>query len=112
MLRLDVRVLGAEELLRAGDRELLDLVDHLAAAVVALVGQAFGVLVGEHRSDRLEHGGPGEVLGCDQLELVALARELGVAEAGDLGIDLGQAEVAQVVERVRHVGSLRAGIRR
>ena len=33
---LHVRVLGAEELLRAVDRELLDLVDDLAAAVVAL----------------------------------------------------------------------------
>ena len=32
---LHVRVLGAEERLRAVDRELLDLVDHLAAAVVA-----------------------------------------------------------------------------
>ena len=35
-VRLDVRVLGAEERLRAVDRERLDLVDELAAAVVAL----------------------------------------------------------------------------
>ena len=35
-VRLHVRVLGAEELLGARDRELLDLVDDLAAAVVAL----------------------------------------------------------------------------
>ena len=76
--------------LGALDRELLDLVDDLAAAVVALAGQALGVLVREHRADGLEHGRPGEVLGRDQLELVALARELGVAEAGDLGIDLGR----------------------
>ena len=111
-VRLDVRVLGAEERLGALDRERLDLVHDLAAAVVALAGQALGVLVGEHRADGLEHGGPGEVLGRDQLELVALARELGVAEAGDLGVDLGEAETAQVVERVRHVGSFRDGIRR
>ena len=99
-VRLDVRVLGAEERLRPRDRELLDLVDDLAAAVVALAGQALGVLVGEHRADGLEHGGPGEVLGRDQLELVALARELGVAERGDLGIDLGESRGSQVVERV------------
>ena len=98
--------------LGALDGELLDLVHDLAAAVVALAGQALGVLVREHRADGLEHGRPGEVLGRDQLELVALARELGVAEAGDLGVDLGEAEAAQVVERVRHVGSLPGGIRR
>ena len=34
-MRLDVGVLGAEQRLRAVDRELLDLVDDLAAAVVA-----------------------------------------------------------------------------
>ena len=54
-VRLDVRVLGAEQLLRAVARELLDLVDDLAAAVVALAGIALGVLVRRHRADRLEH---------------------------------------------------------
>ena len=48
-VRLHVGVLGAEELLRALDRERLDDVDELAAAVVALAGIAFGVLVGELR---------------------------------------------------------------
>ena len=37
-VRLDVGVLGAEERLRAVDRELLGDVDVLAAAVVALAG--------------------------------------------------------------------------
>ena len=111
-VRLHVGVLGTEELFGASDRELLDLVHDLAAAVVALPGQALGVLVREHRADGLQYGRPGEVLRRDQLELIALARELRVAEASDLGVDLGQAEVAQVVERVRHVGSFRGGIRR
>ena len=48
-MRLHVGVVGAEELLRAVDRELLGDVDELAAAVVALAGVAFGVLVGELR---------------------------------------------------------------
>ena len=44
---LHVGVLGAEQLLDAVDGQLLDDVDVLAAAVVALAGIALGVLVGE-----------------------------------------------------------------
>ena len=47
-VRLDVGVLGAEQRLGAVDRELLDDVDVLAAAVVALARVALGVLVGQH----------------------------------------------------------------
>jgi hypothetical protein len=44
-------VVGAEELLRAVDRKLLDFVDDLAAAVVALAGVASAYLfVGVGRS--------------------------------------------------------------
>ena len=75
-VRLHVRVLGAEQLLRPVDRELLDLVDDLAAAVVALARVALGVLVRRHAADRLEHARPGEVLGGDQLDAVALPLEL------------------------------------
>ena len=52
---LDVGVLGAEQLLGAVDRQLLGDVDLLAAAVVAAAGVALGVLVGQHRADRVEH---------------------------------------------------------
>ena len=52
-VRLDVGVLGAEELLRALDRERLGDVDELAAAVVALARIALGVLVGEDRTPSL-----------------------------------------------------------
>ena len=89
-VRLHVRVLGAEELRRAVARELLDLVDDLAAAVVALARVALGVLVRRHRADRLEHARPGEVLGGDQLDLAALAVELAAEQLGDLGVDLGE----------------------
>jgi hypothetical protein len=58
-VRLDVRVLGPEQRLRAVDRELLDHVDVLAAAVVALARVALGVLVVQHAAlaleDRLRH---------------------------------------------------------
>ena len=61
-VRLHVRVLGAEELLGAVDRELLDLVHDLAAAVVPLTRISLRVFVRRRRADRLQHGGPGEVL--------------------------------------------------
>ena len=48
--------LALEQLLGALDGQLLGLVDVLAAAVVAVAGIAFGVLVGEHAAGRLEHG--------------------------------------------------------
>ena len=97
-VRLDVRVLRAEQLLRAVDRELLDLVDHLAAAVVAAAGIALGVLVRRHRADGLEHGGPREVLGGDQLDLPALALELVAEQARDLGVELVEPRVLQLLE--------------
>ena len=98
-VRLDVRVLGAEQRLRAVDRELLDLVDDLAAAVVALARIALGVLVRRHRADRLEHGRPGEVLGRDQLDLAALALELAPEQPGDLRVDGLEARAPELLER-------------
>ena len=98
-VRLHVRVLGAEQLLRAVDRGLLDLVDDLAAAVVAPAGIALGVLVRRHRADRLEHGRPGEVLGRDQLDLPALALELAPEQLRDLRVDLRQPGGLQVLDR-------------
>ncbi len=100
-VRLDVRVLRAEERLRAIDRELLDLVDDLAAAVVAATRIALGVLVRRDASDRLEHRRPREVLRRDQLDLAALALELPLEERRDLGIDVCEAGRAEIVERQR-----------
>ena len=74
---LDIRVFGAEELLGAVDRELLDDIDMLAATVPATAGIAFGVFVGEDRALCLHHGGRGKVFGSDQLDMVALAFFLG-----------------------------------
>ena len=110
-VRLDVRVLGAEERLRALARQLLHLVDDLAAAVVALARVALGVLVRRRRADRLEHRRPGEVLGRDQLDLTALPLELAAERVGDLGVDLGETRRPKVLERLlrdRHVAQLLA----
>ena len=95
---LDVRVLGLEERLGPVDRQLLDLVDDLAAAVVPLARVSLGVLVRRHRADGLEDRRPGEVLRRDQLDLAALPRELVAEERRDVRIDLGKARGAQFGE--------------
>ncbi len=89
-VRLDVGVLGAEQLLGPVDRQLLGHVDELAAAVVALARIPLGVLVGQHRALRLEHRHRDEVLRGDHLERPLLALELEREDLGDLRIDLGQ----------------------
>ena len=99
-VRLDVRVLGAEQGLGAVDRELLDLVDELAAAVVATPGVALRVLVRQHGADRLEDRGPREVLGGDQLDLAALAIGLSADQRRDVGIVLGEPPGPQTLEVV------------
>ena len=72
-MRLDVGVFGAENLLRARNRQRLGDVDELATAVVPLAGVAFGVLVGQHRSGGVEHGLADEVLRGDELQAGVLA---------------------------------------
>ena len=59
---LHVGVASAEELAGAVAGEVLDEVDLLAAAVVALAGVALGVLVGEDGAHSLHDGGAGDVL--------------------------------------------------
>jgi hypothetical protein len=101
-VRLDVRVLGAEQGLRAVDRQLLDDVDVLAAAVVALAGIALGVLVRQHGAlaleDRLRH----EVLGGDHLQRVLLPAQLALDRLGDLGVDVGERALEVVGREVAH----------
>jgi hypothetical protein len=65
-VRLDVRMLGAEQLLGPVDRELLRHIDELAAAVVAPPRIALGVLVRHRGTERREDGGARVVLGGDQ----------------------------------------------
>ncbi|MDR6356321.1 hypothetical protein Q3H58_002992 [Pseudomonas psychrotolerans] len=72
-VRLDVGVVGAEQLLGALDGQLLDLVDVLAATVVALARIAFGVLVGQHAALGFHDALAGVVLRSDQLQVMLLA---------------------------------------
>ena len=62
----------------------------LAAAVIALARQTFGVLVGQHRALRLQHRPADDVFRRDQLDLVALAAQFQPDGLGDFRIGLGQ----------------------
>ena len=88
-VRLDVDVVGArEQRQRAVAGEVLGDVHVLAAAVVALAGQALGVLVGEPRALRLEHRRVDVVLARDQLDLVRLAVTLRLHRRPQLGVQV------------------------
>ena len=63
-------------------------VDVLAAAVVALAGQALGVLVGEPRALGFHDRGRGVVLARDQLDLVVLAAALAEHRGPEDGVDV------------------------
>src|SRR5579884_3673715 len=85
-VRLDVGVLRAEELLGPVDGQLLDLVDHLAAAVVATPRVPLGILVVEPRAERLQHRRGGDVLAGDELQGLLLAAQLLVEQVGHGGV--------------------------
>lgn len=75
-VRLHVRVLRAEELAGPPAADLLDLVHIFAAAVEAAAGVALGVFVGQVAAHSLHHRRGGEVLRCDELDMVPLPLQL------------------------------------
>ena len=64
-VRLNVDVFGIKKFAGAVACEVLNQVDNLASAVVALARVALGVLVGEHRSDGLHDGRRSEIFRCN-----------------------------------------------
>lgn len=61
-VRLDVHMVGTEELLGPLDRKRFGHVHELAAPVVAFPWVTFGILIGQGRSHRLQHGLAHEIL--------------------------------------------------
>ena len=92
-VRLDVGVVGAAQLLGAVDGQLLDDIDVLAAAVVALVRITFGVLVGQHRTLGFHHRRAGVVLGGDQLDVLFLALGFLLHRGKEFGIVAGEGQI-------------------
>jgi hypothetical protein len=93
-VRLDVGVLGAEQVLHPVDGQLLGDVDVFAASVVAAARVALSVLVGQDGALGFHHCARCEVFGSDHLQGAALAAEFLVQYCGDLGIEFSQRLVA------------------
>ena len=72
-VRLYVGILGIKQLADALDGQLLNLVHHLAAAIVALAGIALGILVRQVRAHSLHYLVAYEVLTGNQLNAFQLA---------------------------------------
>ena len=85
-MRLHVGEAAAEQFRDPLNGEPLDNVDELAAAVIALARQAFGIFVGQHRALRLKHRATDDIFRRDQLDLVALAPEFLADGIGNLRI--------------------------
>ena len=87
-MRLNVGMLGAENLLRALDGKALDAVHIFAAAVIALARIAFRIFIREDRAHRFHHGAGNEILRRDQFEAGGLAANFVLQRRSDLRVGL------------------------
>ena len=71
---LDIRVVGTEQLLSSFDREHLNLVYVFAAAVIAFMRIALGILICEHATLGLHNPRTCVVLGSDQFYMLFLPK--------------------------------------
>ena len=106
-MRLHVRVVGAEQLLAAFDRQAFGDVDVFAAAVITLARIAFGVLVGQLAALGFHHARAGVVFRRDQLDVVFLAAVLAGDGGGEFGVETFDAGVAGEHSAVRGRGERR-----
>ena len=85
-MRLDVGPFRPVDLLDPVDGDLLDLVDHFAASVVALARVAFRVFVGQHGAHRLANVIAHVILGRDEFQAGRLPFPLPAYQFEDLKI--------------------------
>ncbi len=85
---LHVGIFSTEELAEALDGEAFCLVDHLAAAVVAVAGIAFGIFVGEARAHCFHHLVGNEVFGGDEFNAFLLALVFALDDVENLAVAL------------------------
>ena len=88
-MRLHVGVFSAEQCLGAIDGQLLGDVHIFAAAVVALAGIAFGILVGQLAALRFHHRRAGVVFRSDQLNVIFLAAIFVLNRGPQFGVSHG-----------------------
>ena len=104
-VRLHIGEGRAEQFFGALDRKGLSHVDPFAAAVVAGARITLRVFVGHHRTLCFQHGAADDVLGGDQLDLMALPAEFALDRIGDLGVGLGEAGGEEGIGRGRSLGA-------
>ncbi len=97
-MRLDVGVLGPEQLAGSRAGEVFDDVDILAAAVIPLAGVPFGVLVGQDGPGGFQNGGAGVVFGRDEFEPFMLPSAFVLDGLPQHRILLGQCRHRRVLE--------------
>lgn len=83
-----------EGLERTGAAEVLDLIDELVTAVVAVARHALGILIGKGAAKGFDDGEGSEVLGGDKLDAMGLAALLMFDKVMDFGIDGDERGVA------------------
>jgi hypothetical protein len=91
---------AAEQFLQAVDGQLLGDIDVLAAAVIALAGIAFGILVGQLRTLRGHHRVADIVLRGDQLDMLFLTPIFVFDRLPDLGIHFRQGVFSENIVRL------------
>ena len=74
----------------------------LTTAVIALAGETFGVLVGEHGTLRFHHSAGREILRGDQFEVSLLPLLLLIDQAGNGRIHGGQGCIDRGRSEIRH----------
>jgi len=73
---LNICMLCAEQLACAAAGDILNNIDTLAAAVIALSGISLGILIGQNRSHCGKHSRRYDVFACDKLYVAALTGQL------------------------------------
>ena len=106
-VRLNVCEFTSEKPRNPFNGQVFSVVDILTAAVIAPPRQSFRIFVGKDRPLRFEDGLADDVFRGNELDLVALARELALDHVGYLGIGLCERGREQI--RDIGVGSRRIG---
>ena len=84
---LHIGVFRPEKRLGAFARQIFNDIDILAAAVIALSRISFGIFVGQVRAHCGQNRVTDEVFGCNQLQMLALARQFLAHRVADFGIN-------------------------
>ena len=102
-MRLHIGEAAAEQAGRALDRQPFGGVDELAAAVIALARQTFGIFVGEYRALRLKHRAADDVFRRDQFDVVALPAEFEFYRFGDFRIAFAKRSGEEILVSRRYL---------